>query len=229
VQLLTGAHPLIKDDCVTELTPSDQFLDLDDGATEVVASRPSRPSMAPLDGAEIAKASAGGRMQKMRANADAAKRDFLILRKAGQPPMRLVLTQAPVFRTLWRLWQAKRTSGVADVGVTVSEVVAAFSEAGTPLATSSVSSALRGMVKNEVVRVVDVHAGYRFSAKLYYPSAAGVEAFAIAEVLGDGAFVQVGRTARAWRRRTDTEPMNLFQHAALIRGWADPTESVESA
>jgi hypothetical protein len=213
---------------VTELTTSAFDLD-DDGAAEVVADRPQRPVLSPLDGAAIAKAPAGGRMRMMSEAGEAARRDFLLMRKAGQPPVRLVLTQVPIFKALWALWQAKRIAGADDPGVTIAEVSGALAAADRPTATSSISRALLMMTKNEVVRSVEVRAGRRFAAKVYYPCSAGIEAFAMAEVLGDGSFVQVGRTARAWRRRDDGEPRNLFQHAALIRGWSDPAESVERA
>lgn len=203
--------------------------DLEDHADEVVNERPRRPAVPPIDGVAIARAPSGGRMKKLRDAGDDARRDFLVMRKAGQPPIRLVLTQAPIFQALWSLWQAKRTAGVDDPGVTAAEVSARLAEEGRPTATSSINKALGSMALNEFVRRVETRAGFRFSANLYYPSSNGLEAYAIAQVVGDGSLVQVGRTARAWRRRDNSEPLNLFQHAGLLRGWVEPAETVESA
>lgn len=199
---------------------ADHLLD-DDGATEVVADRPARQGSAPLDGERIAKAPAsrGTRFT------EAGRTEFLILRKQDQPPVRLALTQHHIFKALWALWQAKRTASAEDPGVTIAEVSARLEGA---VATSSINKALSSMVQNGMVRLVAQRAGFRSAANRYYPSSAGVEAFAFAEVLGNGAFVQVGKTSTAWRRRDEGEPMNLFQHASLLRGGAAPA-ATESA
>lgn len=202
---------------------------MDDGATEVVELRARRRASDPIDGEKVARTPAGGRMAALTLAGDAARRDFIILRKANAPALRITLTQAPIFKVLWQLWQVKRLEGAPDAGITVAEVSDHLIAKGTPAATSSISTALRALSRNNVVRVVTEHVGWRAQRSRFYPTSAGIEVFAMAEVLGDGAFVQVGRSVKAWRGRSEGEPSNLFQHAELLRGWADPVDPAESA
>lgn len=201
--------------------------DFDDGATEVVAAQPRRRGVAPIEIKTIAKKPAGGRVKSLTEAGDASRRDFIILRKVGAPAAKIAMTHAPVFKALWEVWQGKRTAAEPDPGVAIAEITEVLNRAGTPLAISSISSALRSLTRNNVVRSIDEHVGWRSRRTRYYPTSAGVEAYALAEVLGDGSFVQVGQTTKSWRYRDQGEPLSLFQHAALLRGWADPADPVE--
>jgi len=202
--------------------------EMDDGATEVVVGQPMRSGRPPIDLEKVANTPAGGRMAAMSAAGAAHRRDYIILRKVGFPAVKIVLAHAKVFKTLSRLWGAKRAEGVEDPGISVAEISAALTEAGEPLATSSLSAALRAMVRNNAVRSAESFVGRIGRRPRYYPLEFGHTAFALAEVIGDGSFVQVGRTVKAWQSRSETEPSNLFQHASLIRGYAEPAEPVSA-
>lgn len=196
--------------------------DLDDGAVEIVDQRPMRRAPAPVDLTKVAKAPPGGRMAALHAAGLRQRRDFIILRRQGQPALRLALAHATIFKTAWTLWTASRTAGVDDTGVTVADV----QEQLPALATSSISAALRSMVRNGALRATDLQVGWRSQRTRYYPTETGIAAFALAEYLGEGSFVQVGRTTKSWQSRNEGEPRSLFHHARLIRGWAEPAEPV---
>lgn len=204
--------------------PNDSAL-LDDGAAEVVTRGPRRIAKPPKGVEEVSRAPAGGHMQRMLEAGVAHRRDYILLRKADQPATRITLPHAEVFKMLWRLWQAKRVANAEDPGVTIAEVGEALAAEGSAKATSSVSSAMRALARSGATRVITAHVGFRSQRSRYYPSQGGVEAFALAEVLGDGSMVQVGRTSRAWTERNHAEPHDLFQHARLLRGWTEPVES----
>lgn len=208
------------------ITPEPEDYDLDDGATEVVESRPLRRGPAPIDSTKITRSPSGGGVARLLAGGDSHLREFIILRKAGKSPAKIALSHAHIFKVLWQAWEAKRVNGDEDPGVSVAEVSALLDERGAPLATSSISATLRSLIRNEVVRSIDSYVGWRGRRTRYYPTDAGVQAFAMAETLGEGSFVQVGRTAKAWRSRDEGEPSNLFQHASMLRGWLEPVESV---
>lgn len=192
--------------------------DDDDGATEVVADRPTRDTHRPADIAEIARSDAGGRMKAVSQAGDRHRREFVILRKAGRPAAKIALPHAPVFKALWALWAAKRAQGSADPGVSVAELTQRLQEMGHQ---GAVHTALRALARGEAVRTVHLHVGIAAVRALYYPTDAGVEAFAIAESLGLGASLQVGSQPQAWKRRDAGEPKNLFHYAALLRGGRD--------
>jgi DNA-binding PadR family transcriptional regulator len=196
--------------------------DLDDGATEVVDQRPMRRARAPADLAKVASAAPGGRMAALHAAGMRQRRDFIILRRQGQPACRISLAHEAFFKTVWSLWTERRTAGEDDPGVTTADVQERHAE----VATSSISAALRSMVRNGALRATDQQVGWRSQRTRYYPTETGVAAFALAEYLGEGSFVQVGRTTKSWRSRNEGEPGNLFQHAKLLRGGAEPAESV---
>lgn len=202
-------------------TQTDAF-DLDDGASEVVERFPRRRSAPPAELEQIAKTPAGGGMERLHVGGQSHRRDFIILRKAGTPPVKIPLAHTMIFKLLWRIWEAKRVSGAEDCGATVAELSDALKARGDVMATSSVSSALRSLLRNEVVRSVDQFVGVNGRRTRYYPTNAGIQAIALADTLGEGSFVQVGRTTKSWRGRNETEPNNMFQHASLLRGWSEP-------
>jgi DNA-binding PadR family transcriptional regulator len=202
--------------------------DFDDGASEVVVRRPLRGHVQPLNGTQIAQAKAGGHMRMMTLAGDAARREFIILRKQGQPAIRITLTHVVAFKALWQTWSEKRVEGVDDPGTTSAELLQRIAVNGRTLALSSLGSMLRGLVRGGAVRSTETGVGWRGRRTLYYPTEAGVQAFALAEMLGDGSFVQVGRTTKSWRSRSAAEPQNLFQHAARISGAAPEPIPVEN-
>lgn len=204
--------------------------EMDDGATEVVTRQPRRRGTAPIEAGEIARKPAGGRVMTLSASGTASRRDFIILRKVGMAPARVAIPHAAVFKALWALWQAKRTNAAPDPGVTTAEISDHLTQAGAPQATSSISAALRSLTRNNIVRTIDENVGWQARRNRYYPTSNGIEAYALAEVLGDGSFVQVGQTIKSWRHRDQGEPADLFQHAKLLRGgWADPADPSETS
>lgn len=203
--------------------------EMDDGATEVVAASPLRKGAAPVETQKVARTRAGGRVRDLTAAGEKHRRDFITIRRAGALPVRITLPHLPVFKGLWEVWQSKRTAAEPDPGVAIAEISERLVEHGAPLATSSIASSLRSLLRSNVVRCIDGHVGWRGRRTRYYPTSAGIEAFALAEVLGEGTLVQVGRTGRSWRQRDESEPKNLFQHAALLRAWAGPLDPTETA
>ncbi|USN15417.1 middle transcription regulatory protein [Brevundimonas phage vB_BpoS-Kikimora] len=194
----------------------DPFLTDEDGASAIVKDRPSRRVTTPKTPQEIAAKPAGGRMKAMSEAGTAHRTDFVILRKVGRPAARLYLPHAVFFKGLWQLWSAKRITGEPDPGVTQAEMRAWMEENVGPTAASSVTSAMRALVRSRAVRSVQQHVGFRAIRMHYYPTSEGVEILALAEVLGDGSFVQVGRTRAAWKNRAQDEPRSVFEHAQLL-------------
>lgn len=213
---------------MSKIAANSPALDYDDGASEVVDDRPMPTSPPPIEAAAVARQRAGGRMKNIQAINAEYRREVISVRRAGAAPVKMAMPHVHVFQALWRVWQAKRTAAAEDAGVSIGEVSAALAAEGLPSATSSVGATLRSLARNEVVRAVDQHRGFGSRRTHYYPTSAGIELFAMAEVLGHGAFLQVGKTLKSWQRRDVSEPKNLFQHAALIRGGAEPADSVES-
>ena len=186
----------------------------EDGAAEVVNLRPSRRERSTPSLEAVARSDAGGRMAQMRAKGAGHRRDFLIHRSALES-VKIVLAHEPVFAALWRVWSAKRVQADQDPGATVGEIAQAMDRPQ-----HEVRSVLASLLRNHVIRSTVAYVGRRGARARYYPSEAGVQAFALAEVLGPGSFVQVGRNTTAWRARNRSEPSDLFQHARLLRGGA---------
>jgi len=198
--------------------PDYEFEDFDDGASEVVSRSPQRNGILPIENNTIARSPAAGGIKRLLEKGESHRKDFILLRKVGAPPIKVAIVHMGLFKALWTLWEGKRISNEDDPGVAIAEISQHLSELNQSLATSSISSGLRSLVRNGVVRSVDRYVGMRGRRTRYYPTDAGVEAFALAEVLGDGTLLQIGGTARSWHNRAATEPINIFQHAALIRG-----------
>ena len=184
----------------------------DDGATEVVGQAPRRRITRPAEVEAIARSRAGGRASGSETG---RKRDAVVLRKADQPAVRLTLSHLPVFKAIWASWSARRVQGSDDPGVSVKDIQGHLAKSGQ---CGDVAGAIRSLVKGGAVRAVDQHVGYQARRTRYYPTAAGVQAFALAETLGAGASVQVGGTAAAWTNRAADAPLTLFEYAALLKG-----------
>lgn len=194
------------------------LLDLDDGATEVVDGRPRRRGTASVDLAKVVASPAGGRLVAGRAAAAEQSGHYITVR-TPLGAAKIALGHASVFHDLWRCWTVKRADGVDDPGVSAGEVTAAGETDK-----ARVRAALQALVRHRLVKAITQHVGYQGTRIRYYPTDFGVQTFALAEVLGAGSSVQVGRTSEAWRGRNLSEPSDLFQFAALLRGGAHPVQ-----
>ena len=189
--------------------------DFDDGATEVVHDRPMRRALDPIDIDEVSRAPSGGKVNRLAGLGLRHASEFILIRRQDQPAVHVPLPHLLVFKEIWNIWSARRALGEEESGVAVSDVQAVLD-----LPPTSVGSAMRNLLKNGAVRTVDSHIGWRSRRILYYPTEAGIEVFALAEHLGLGALVQVGKRARAWQDRSKNEPKNMFEHAYIINGGA---------
>lgn len=181
--------------------------ELDDGATEVVSGRPARDPSVKLDGALIAEMPAGGRLSA----GDVSGESMVIRTSLGSA--RIMLSHAPAFKALWRLWTAKRVAGADDPGASAPEIAEA-----AKLDIQVIRRSLTSLMASRLLRSAVTHVGYHATRTRYYPTELGVQAFALADVLGAGASIQIGRTQRAWQNRAKDEPGDLFSFAALLRG-----------
>lgn len=184
---------------------------LDDGAHEVVDERPLRPQVQAPELVEIASTKPGGRMQRMQAAGDRHRREFILIRTKADV-VKLSLPHVPVFRALVRAWTAKRGAGAADPGVSLVEIA---QEMGVDPV--SIKTPVQSLIRNRAIRSKTTSVGYQGMRSIFYPSDLGAQAIAIAEVLGEGSFVQVGRPVNAWRGRNASEPSTVFQFANLIK------------
>lgn len=186
----------------------------DDGAHEVVATSPGRPVFRTAPLAEAAHARVGGKLAEMRAGAERGSREFVIKRSPAGT-IRMALSHTGVLAALWRLWTGKRVSGDEDPGVLVSEVAQDMG-----VSVSKAQSVLMSLRRNGLVRSVLIHVGSRSTRARYYPTQEAVLTMALGEVIGLHGSVQVGRT-KAFKSQARTEPNNLFEFAALLRGGGD--------
>lgn len=191
----------------------------DDGAAEVVSDRPRRRVIRPAEVSTIMNAKVGGRTSH---GEPARLREAVVVRKAGQPAMRLTLSHLPVFRAVWSAWSARRVAGDDDPGVAMADIDAYLEKTGQAELKTSAPGAIRGLIKAGALRTTDQHVGWAARRTRYYPTEGGVQAFALAETLGRNALVQVGGTAAAWTNRASTAPLTLFEYAALLKGGALP-------
>ncbi|UTC29633.1 middle transcription regulatory protein [Bajunvirus bajun] len=190
---------------------------IDDGATEVVDLRPARRVPSPGSVADAMQAPAGGKMALMRAKGENHSREFVIHR-SPLDTLKIALAHQPFFAAIWRVWSAKRIAATEDPGATIAEIASEMD-----LEPDAIRPAIASLLKNHIIRSVVVYVGRRGARARYYPSEAGIQTFALAEVLGYGSAVQIGRTTSAWNGRNKSEPSDLFQHARLLRGGAEPT------
>jgi len=189
---------------------ADDF-ELDDGATEEVASQPRRKAPVAATVAEVTALPPGGRMARMRLSAAQNAQDFTMIR-APLGVTKIALPHLTLFGDLWRLWASKRVTG-GDPGATVNEVAALT---GKPL--GSVRTILATLIRNGIVRSTHTSVGWGGSRARYYPTELGTQVFGIAQMLGPGTSIQVGKKASTWRSRSAGEPANIFRHAQFLRG-----------
>ena len=196
--------------------------DIDDGASEVVGDRARRKIVRPAEVEAIAQARPGGRFNGSQPG---RVRDAVVVRKAGQPAMQLNLNHLPVFKAIWNAWSARRVQGCDDPGVAVSDIHAYLETSGQANLIGAAQGAVRALTKAGAIRVIDQHVGYQARRTRYYPTEAGVQAFALAETLGAGALVRVGGSAAAWTNRAARAPLTLFEYATLLKGGSASPET----
>lgn len=187
----------------------------DDGATEVVGERARRKIVRPAEMRDIAQARPGGRVT---GGQPGAVRDAVVVRKAGLPAMRVTLSHLPIFKAIWHVWSARRVQGCDDPGVAPKDITDYLDATDQARLSGMVPSAIRGLVKGGALRTTDQHYGYQARRTRYYPTDAGVQAFALAETLGANASVRVSGTAAAWANRAADAPLTLFEYATLLKG-----------
>lgn len=157
--------------------------------------------------AEIAALRPGGKL----ANIAEPRRDFVTLRKQGRMPVKMSMAHAKVFKALWQIWLSKRVAKVVNLSSSVGEVSERLG-----LGDVATRAALESLVSSGVVRQTEGFVG-RIQRRVFYtPLPAGIEILALAEHLGEGAQVQVGKRAADWVRAE--EPPHLFDFAKLLRG-----------
>lgn len=187
---------------------ADEFGDEDEGV-----QRPSRRVHTPAEAATIAGQPARRLLAGPTQAAIDSNREFVLMRKEGAQAIRFSLKHAEVYHTLWKLWAEKRVANAEDPGVTIGELTERLGDAYPQ---TTIAAMVHGFVRNSLASVVSQFVGFGAARARYYPSEEGIQAFALAAHLGYGAMVQVGRSPSAWANRKDTEPSNLFQHAALL-------------
>lgn len=183
---------------------------LDDGSHEVVDVHPARPVYAAADLEDVVRGKPHANLEAMRRAGERARSEFMHLR-SPRGAVKIALTHVPVFAALVRVWTAKRADGAPDAGVTAVEVAEA---ADVPV--NTVRSIIRTLIRNQVVLAKTTYTGWQGMRALYYPTTVGAEALAIAEVIGYGSMIQVGRGHAAWKARSSGEPPNLFQFFSLV-------------
>ena len=182
------------------------------GDAEDVALRPLR---SPPDALTVLETAALPPGTKMASSVlpDARSSEFISFRtKSGAA--KIALSHYPVLAALWGLWARKRANG-EDAGVSVTEIV---EESGIP--EPSVWSIITSLLKNEVVSRITVSRGFGGRKARFFPTTIGVEIFAMAEYLGYGSSIQIGKNETAWADRSNNEPESFFQWAKLLRGGA---------
>lgn len=174
------------------------------------ADFPPRAVRPPADLDAIVKSGSGGGMARLDVSAERALREFVLIRDQSGV-IKMPLGHVALYRALVKAAWRKRLDRTADQGVSVAEVaeIGGFDP-------EAIRAPLRSLVKNRAARAKTIHVGYQGTRVLYYPTQRGEEAIGIAEVLGEGSLVQVGRPVNAWKGRNMTEPSNIFQIAQLI-------------
>lgn len=185
--------------------------ELDDGTPEVVDRYPQRRTPVTAAVADVAALRPNANLEAFRAAGDSGRREFVLIRTPAGAA-KIAFTHVPVFATIVRLWMARRAEGAADPGVSPREVSEAM---GVP--PTSLQNVFVSLRRNEMIRSKVTHVGYQGVRAKYYPTEAGAQALAIAELLGPSSLVMVGGQVNAWKGRNMSEPPNLFHFAALMR------------
>ncbi len=136
----------------------------------------------------------------------------MVLRRQNHEPVRLSLPHVPIFKMLWKIWLKKKLDG-DPLATNAYELTDAMD-----IAYSTVRAALESMARNGMVREHSTLMGRYRASYGYEPTQTGIELLALAEYLGDGALVQIGRKSSAWKSPSSSEPKNLFEHARLLNG-----------
>lgn len=190
-----------------QFDPSDETVD--------VSPRRAKRPVADLDA--IVMAPVGGGMAHLPSS-DQALREFVLIRDPAGV-IKLPLGHAGVYRAMVKAAWRKRLDRAPDPGVSVMEIA----EIGG-YDPDVIRPIVRSLVRNGAAAAKTIHVGFQGARALYYPSPRGEEVLGIAEVLGQGSLVQVGRPVNAWKGRNMTEPPNVFQIAQLVsRGLAPET------
>lgn len=192
------------------MTPDQADFDPHEGMAEDVISRPLRRPKTALTLPEVL-APPGVIKGLPGASPEAQEHDYITLR-GPLGITQLALSHFPVFRALWTLW-AKRRSSAEEAWATAYEVAEAL---GEPV--QRVRHVLTSLAKSGVVRKLVKSTGYRGVRSQYSPTEIGVKLFAMAEEFGYGVQIQVGKTVRAWKTSSKTEPFGIFERAKLFVG-----------
>lgn len=157
------------------------------------------------DAASVSETLPGGKVR----NLTYPRKDLVILRRQGHTPTKISMSYIEVFKGLWRLWLEKRVCRYGDLASTAAEITVY-----TRIPAETVRSGLRSLVASGVVRRLDMYAGRTTRRYKYTPLPSGIELLAIADYLGDGTQIMVGRKVADWVR--SDEPPNLFDFAKIV-------------
>lgn len=185
--------------------------ELNDGAKEVIEQRPARKRPKKDSPATAAKVDPGGRMKAMRDAGTRHRQEFILVR-TPRGAAKIALPHFDMLKLVWRLWLAKRVALDPDPGVSQPEIVEA---SGLPQ--NFVANVLQSLKRNEAIRSVVSHVGWRGTRAKYYPTIGGEEILRFADYLGRDSYVQVGRSMKAWRARNQDGPSDMFRYAAFLK------------
>jgi len=185
--------------------------ELEDNAAEVVETHPARRRPPRDDTSKVAKADPGGRMEKMRAAGTRHRQDFILVR-TPRGVAKISFPHFDTYKAIWRIWLSKRTNAEPNPGVTITDLMEMTGQRQNTL--QNIVTSLR---KNGIIRSVVQHVGWRGTRAFYFPTTVGDELLKMAEYLGPGSMVQVGRNSTAWRARNQDQPQDIFKFAALLK------------
>lgn len=192
------------------MKPDQDLFDPYEGAAEDVTSQPlSRPKTA-LSLSEVLALPGDGKSLSSGLP-EAQNHEYMTLR-GPSGVIQISLSHFPVFRALWTLW-AKRRGSAEEAWATAYEVADALGEKRERIA-----HILTSLTKSGVVCQIAQSTGYRGVRAKYKPTELGVKLFALAEEFGYGVQLQIGKTVRAWRTRSQSEPIGIFERAKLLTG-----------
>lgn len=158
------------------------------------------------DTQSVAEILPGGKVK----NLEYPRKDFITIRREGRTPTKISLSYVEIFKGLWRLHLSKRLERAEPLAVSVAELVEA-----TRIPEDLIRTGLKSLVASGVVRQVEEFAARSSRRLRFIPMPSGVELLAIAEYMGDGAQIIVGRKVADWVRAE--EPPNLFDFAKIVR------------
>lgn len=186
------------------------FEDPTHGDAEDVEFRPLRSPPDALSTQKAAELPPGTKMAS-RQPSEASSQEFITYRTPSGAA-RIPLSHYPVLAALWGLWARKRAGG-EEAGVSVAEIA---EDSG--LLEQSCWSIVTSLLKNRLISRITVSRGYGGRKARFYPTTLGQELYALAEYLGYGSSIQIGKNETAWADRSNDEPESFFQWAKLLRG-----------